>query len=62
LTHKENALAANSYRVGTGFVDLNFALIRIDWNATPVTISFETYNKPGTMMRQLVINLDELKF
>ena len=62
LTHKENALAANSYRVGTGFADLNFAMIRIDWNASPVTITFETYNKPGTLVRQMAINLDDLKF
>jgi alkaline phosphatase D len=62
LTHKENALAANSYRVGSGFADLNFGMIRIDWDATPVTVSLETYNKPGTMVRQLVLSLDDLKF
>lgn len=62
LTHKENALKPNTYRVGSGYADLNFGMIRIDWNASPVTISMETYNKPGTLVRQLVINLDELQF
>jgi alkaline phosphatase D len=62
LTHKENALAGNSFRVGNGFADMNFGLIRINWNAVPVTISFETYSKPGALVRQQVITLDDLKF
>ncbi|MCB9034733.1 MAG: alkaline phosphatase family protein [Chitinophagales bacterium] len=62
LTHTENSLATNSYRIGDGFNDLNFGMININWNASPIEISLEIYDKAGTQQIQKTINLNEISF
>ena len=62
LTHTENAAAPNQYREGSAYVNLNFGMINIDWNASPVTITWDVCDNVGNVKQQKVISLDELKF
>ncbi len=62
LTHTENAASVNQYRLGTAYVALNFGMINIDWNASPVTITWQVCDNNGNVTRTQVIPLDELKF
>lgn len=62
LTHIENVPAANQYRVGDAYNGLNFGMIHINWEATPVTVNWEVCDNNGNVKRQLMIPLDELKF
>jgi alkaline phosphatase D len=62
LTHIEDAPYASKYRGFEPFRDLNFGLIRINWDVTPVSINVETCNKAGEVVRNKEIYLNELKF
>lgn len=62
LTHIEDVPYESKYRQFDAFRDLNFGMIKINWDAAPVTIKVEIYNKPGEMVRSKEINLDDLKF
>lgn len=62
LTHKEAEEYPSIYRVWEPYLDLNFGMIRIDWDSSPVKIRFEVYNKAGEMQREQNLSLDDLKF
>ena len=62
LTHVEGNASVNPFRVGEAFRALNFGVINIDWNASPVSIRFDACAFNGTPERQLTVSLDELKF
>ena len=62
LTHVEGNASVNPYRIGEALRALNFGVINIDWNASPVSIKLEACTFNGNVERQQVISLDELKF
>jgi alkaline phosphatase D len=62
LTHTEEAPAANQYRIGTAYHALNFGMINIDWNASPLTITWDICDNNGNVVEQHVLPLSELKF
>lgn len=62
LTHFHAPAAKSSYRVGDAYTRENFGMIRIDWDANPIDISFEIYTKGGQLKFNHEVNLDELKF
>ena len=62
LTHSEEAAKPSIYRIGEPYVDLNFGIIRINWETNPVLITQEIYSKSGDMVLNNVISLNELKF
>lgn len=62
LTHLEGTAYLSKYRDIEPFLDLNFGMVRINWDATPVTIKVEICNKPGEVVRTKEISLDDLKF
>lgn len=62
LTHLEGKEYVSKYRNVESFLDLNFGMVRINWEAIPVTVKVEICNKAGDVVRVKEINLDELKF
>jgi alkaline phosphatase D len=62
LTHKEAEEYPSIYRVWEPYLDLNFGMIKINWDATPVSFKVEICNKAGEVVREKEISLDELKF
>ncbi|HUH73236.1 MAG TPA: alkaline phosphatase D family protein [Chitinophagales bacterium] len=62
LTHIEKNPYTSIYRNIESFHDLNFGMVRIDWNTTPVSIKVEICNKAGDVVREKEISLDDLKF
>ncbi len=62
LTHTEGNASVNPFRVGNAYRALNFGVINIDWNATPVTLKFDVCAFNGDVVQQQLIPLDELKF
>ncbi len=62
LTHVENNTSVNPYRVGNAYRGLNYGILNIDWNASPVTIRYDACTYDGSVQMQSTINLDELKF
>jgi alkaline phosphatase D len=62
LTHLEGKEYVSKYSNIDSYLDLNFGMVRINWDATPVTVKVEICNKAGDVVREKEINLDELKF
>jgi alkaline phosphatase D len=64
LTHVDPkyAEAANSYRVAGPFVDLNFGLVEIDWDAGPVPlINLKAISLEGSTVFEVQTSLNELR-
>ena len=63
LTHINQAYAkaANEYRLAGPFAELNFGLVRIDWSATPVKVTFEAVGRDGEVGFSRSVSLDELR-
>ena len=62
LTHIEGSASVNQYRIGNAYRALNFGVINIDWNASPVSIGLDICDNNGNVKQQQVISLNELKF
>ena len=63
--HEDHASAQNDpIRVGPAWAHVNFGLITIDWNASPVTIKMEIYGNTDPLDAKIshTVTLDELKF
>ncbi|MGB3564773.1 MAG: alkaline phosphatase D family protein [Thermoanaerobaculia bacterium] len=64
LTHvnEEYPLAPNDYRVAGPYVDLNFGLIEIDWEADPSpAITFRVIDVDGSVQLEHQVHLGELR-
>ncbi|MFM2283958.1 MAG: Alkaline phosphatase precursor, partial [Bacteroidota bacterium] len=62
LNQIEDFPRANQYRVGNATRDLNFGMIDIDWNSTPINITLRVYNKQGQVRIEQAIPLTDLQF
>lgn len=62
LTHSyEEADEPNRYRVGPLYGGLNYGLVEIDWDATPVTISLQVRDADDKAVIEEKVALDELQ-
>jgi alkaline phosphatase D len=62
LNQIEDAPKPNIYRVGTALRDLNYGMINIDWNSTPISINLQVRNKRNQVKIEKTIPLTELQF
>jgi alkaline phosphatase D len=62
LTHKEGSPKPSIYRIGDAFADLNFGMIDIDWNSSPVQVRLTAYDNMSNPQISKTISLDELRF
>jgi alkaline phosphatase D len=62
LTHKENAAAPNQYRLGNAYNNINFGMLNINWNTTPIQVGMEICDKDGIVVQQRILSMDELTF
>ncbi len=67
LTHCERKVATtnDAIRVGNGYGYVNYGIIRIDWDKSPVELKLEVYGKSNPQDQPVIshtVNLDELKF
>jgi alkaline phosphatase D len=63
--HEDNVPNGNaSIRVGNGWQYVNFGMLTIDWNASPVTVKAEIYGNTDPLVPQIshTVSLDEIKF
>jgi alkaline phosphatase D len=51
----------NRYRLGSLLTELNFGIIDIDWNANPVNVKLQIYDKEGRARREQQIDLSQLQ-
>jgi len=62
LNQTEDSPRPNMYRVGTALQALNFGMIDIDWNSTPISIKLQVYNNKNEVKIEQTIPLTELQF
>ncbi|MBX7225441.1 MAG: alkaline phosphatase family protein [Chitinophagales bacterium] len=62
LTHMEDPAKPSIYRIGDPYTNLNFGMLRIDWDANPISIKQEIYSQSGDLVLSHQILLNELKF
>lgn len=62
LNQVEDSPRPNIYRVGTALQDLNYGMINIDWNSSPISINLQVLNKKNEVKIEKTIPLTELQF
>lgn len=62
LNQIEDRPKPNKYRVGNALQDLNYGMINIDWNSTPISINLQILNKRNQVKIEKTFPLSELQF
>lgn len=63
LTHGHSCAGGNDLRIGNPYMDANYGVISIDWNATPSPkLKFEIKNEKRNTQIQHELHLNQLKF
>ena len=62
LTHHEEAAKPNKYRVGEAYANNNFGILNINWNSTPISITYDIHDKQGELVRTFTTDVEELNF
>ena len=62
LTHKEDPPKPSIYRIGEAFTDLNYGMIHIDWNSSPIQVTLTVYDNQSNPQISKTISMDELRF